>query len=296
MLNRKIVEFGLPPLVGYVLMAIGFVALSFLMFMKLEMAAYVYGALAIGMVGSLSESKRNDFLKNVYSTIRYRKIRSWENLIVALPFSMYLAFEQAYFISLIVLVLALILAIFQFKQEWDYALPSPFSKAPFEFLIGFRRYFWAYLILWFLVVMGISVGNFNLGVFALLLIFVIAIVYYSKPEETFFVWMYSLSPKAFLWYKIKMAAWHSMILGLPMAVTLAMIYPEKWWIIVFILLIGYSYLVSIILGKYAAFPKPMSVPEGLILMFGVWLPPLLILVIPYFYGKAVKSLSIILSD
>jgi len=294
MLNRKIVAFGLPAWTGYIVMLASFIALSYLVFMKLQTAEYVYMALAVAAVGSTSEAKRNEFLKNVFSIPNYRQIRWFENILIALPFAIYLCYEQEFLLSIFTLVVTSLLAVFQFRNEWNYALPTPFSKTPFEFLVGFRNTFWAYGLIWFLVIMGISVGNFNLSVFALLGVFLMALSYYSKPEEPFFVWMFNLSVNAFLFKKIKTAIIHSMILALPIAITLTVLYLEKWWAILGILLIGVLYLITIILAKYAAFPNEMSVPQGLILVFGIGLPPFLIFAIPYFYKKAKQQLVVIL--
>ncbi len=294
MLNRKIIEFGLPPLVGYVLMTIGFVGLSFFMFMKLESALYIYGLLAIGGVVSLGEAQRNDFLKNCFSERTYKKLRVIENLILTLPFSIFLFSKNELLVGVTLLFINGLLAVFQFRNEWHYALPTPFYKTPFEFLVGFRATIWAYLLICFLVVMSVSVGNFNLGLFALLAVFLVAMSYYSKPEETFFVWMYSLSATQFLFKKIQIAFVHSMILALPIAATLLVVNPMKWWLIMVILLIGTLYLVSMILAKYSAFPKEISVPEGVILMFGIGLPPLLLVVVPYFYKKAKRQIGLVL--
>ncbi|MBK7030860.1 MAG: hypothetical protein IPH45_17355 [Bacteroidales bacterium] len=52
------------------------------------------------------------------------------------------------------------------NSRWNFTIPTPFSKHPFEFAVGFRKTFLAWLFAYFLTIMAISVGNFNLGVFS----------------------------------------------------------------------------------------------------------------------------------
>jgi len=42
---------------------------------------------------------------------------------------------------------------------------------------------------YFLTIMGISVGNFNLGVFSLLVIFLTSFSFYTQPDSQFYVWI-----------------------------------------------------------------------------------------------------------
>ena len=65
MLNRKMIDFGLPLLIGYTLLPFVFVLLSNYLFEKTEFANYAYVLFAISLISKLSEPKRNDFLKTI---------------------------------------------------------------------------------------------------------------------------------------------------------------------------------------------------------------------------------------
>jgi hypothetical protein len=58
MLNRKMIDFGLPLLIGYTLLPFVFVLLSNYLFEKTEFANYIYGLLAVSFVLKLSEPKK----------------------------------------------------------------------------------------------------------------------------------------------------------------------------------------------------------------------------------------------
>ncbi|MCB0664046.1 MAG: hypothetical protein KDC24_14970, partial [Saprospiraceae bacterium] len=59
--------------------------------------------------------------------------------------------------------------------------------------------------------------------------------------------------------------------------------------------LGYLYLGTLILGRYAGYPKEMGIPQALLLGFSVWFPPMLVIIIPIFYKQAVKRLQLILA-
>ena len=63
MLNRKMIEFGLSPSLGYPLAIALFIGLSFMLFLKTAFANYIYLAIALSSVTALSEGFRTDFFK-----------------------------------------------------------------------------------------------------------------------------------------------------------------------------------------------------------------------------------------
>ena len=76
-------------------------------------------------------------------------------------------------------------------------MPTPFSKNPFEFTTGFRRTLLIFPLAYALTVIAINVDNLNLGIFSILLIFLIVLSFYSKPEEEYYVWVHADTPKSF---------------------------------------------------------------------------------------------------
>ncbi|MEI6411834.1 MAG: ABC transporter permease, partial [Bacteroidota bacterium] len=74
-INRKLTEFGLKPVLGYILAAIAFVLVSVFLFYKTTYAQYIYAALALGFISKLSEQNRNYFLKSTFKTDTYLRVR-----------------------------------------------------------------------------------------------------------------------------------------------------------------------------------------------------------------------------
>ncbi len=179
-LNRKITDFGFPLLLGYILILLVFILLSKYLFKNTEFAIYAYGLIALSFVSKLNEPKRNDFLKSVFKKNTYKKLRLIENFIYCLPFTIFLLYEKQFMFSVILNLFAIIFTLFNFSTNVNATIPTPFSKKPFEFTIGFRRTFYIFPIAYFLTYISVTVENFNLGVFSILLIGITCFSYYSK--------------------------------------------------------------------------------------------------------------------
>jgi hypothetical protein len=242
----------------------------------------------------LSETKRNDFLKYCFKGKEYRKIRLTENYIVALPFIAFLVYEQLFPSVFVLTILTLTMALVNFNSTFNYTIPTPFYKKPFEFTVGFRSSFYLFFFAYFLTFMAVSVGNFNLGIFALLLVFLVSLSFYSKLENEYYVWSYIDTPKGFIIKKIKSGLFNSTILALPIFIVLGVFFfSEKYTLLIFLLL-GYVYLVTIILAKYSGYPNEMNLPQGILIGLSVLFPPILIGIIPFFYLQSNKRLKDIL--
>lgn len=294
MLNRQIADLGLNPFLGYALSVAAFTGLSILLFSKTEFAVYIYLATSISLLPLFSETKRNDFLKSCFPEGQYPLVRIVENILFILPFALFLAIKLMFLHALLLIVMAAFLALNNFRSKTNFTLPTPFGRKPFEFAVGFRNTFPAFILAYFLVLMSVRVDNFNLGIFALLLIFMVCITYYLNPENEFYVWIFSLSPGRFLVGKIATAMLYSTFLTLPVSIAMIVFFPDKTGIIAGFQALGYVYLATVIVLKYSAYPSQVNLPQMIILALTIWFPPALIVVAPYFYLKSVKRLKVYL--
>jgi len=291
MTNRKLKDFGLNPILGYLLILTSFLVLSIYLFHKTEFAQYAYILISLALTAKLSEIGRNDFLKLCFNNTHYKLIRIAENFSVTLPFQFFLLYKQSFVGSVILVVLSLLLGLSSFKTSLNFTIPTPFNKKPFEFTVGFRNTFFIFPIAYILTFIAISVDNFNLGIFSLLLIFIVVIGFYPKPENEYFVWSFALTAKQFIIEKIKTALFYSTILCLPNVLTLCFFYYTNIVSLLAFYVIGCVFLMTIIFAKYAAYPDEMNIPEGIIIAISVAFPPFLFVFAPYFYTKALKKLE-----
>ncbi|MEM6316194.1 MAG: ABC transporter permease [Bacteroidota bacterium] len=289
--NRQLIEFGLPPIIAYVLAVITFVALSLYLWYKTPYAPYIYPFFALSGFTFLGNLGRNDFLKMCFSVRDYQKVRIAENGIVALPFVLFLGYQREWLVSLTLILVAVIMARWQSNNQWNYTLPTPFFHYPFEFLVGFRTTILLALFAYFLALKGISVGNFNLGLFSLFLLIGLSFSFYNQPESQLYVWIFDKRPAAFLWYKISIGFLYLTLLTIPLILLLLVYFPMHWLLIVGLHSIGFLYLSLVILAKYAAFPRAIHLPESLLIILSFVFPPLLLFTFPFFYKKAIQQLN-----
>ena len=294
MFHRSIRELGIRPLFAWPLLTLIFVFLSVFLFQKTAYAGYIYVLVSIGFTAKRSDVKRNEFLKTCFQDSIYRKIRIFENLILSFPFVLFLFISENYGFGLVLLLLNLGLAFVNFRPVTHFRLPTPFFKKPFEFMVGFRNTVVLILGAYGLGIIAVTVDNFNLGMFAIMLIFGLAITFYPKPENEFYIWVFALSPGKFLFEKLKTAIFQVTLLVIPLLVILVPVYYSQSLNLLFIVLMGYAFLGYIILAKYATWPREMGIITAVLIAFCLYFPPLLGAVIPYFYIQSRKHLSQIL--
>lgn len=291
LLNRHIKDFGLPPLWGWLLGIAGFFLFSWLLFSKVSFALYLYLLLAASWLLQLSNRKRADFLKIIFPKRSLHAIRMAENTIVVLPFVLFLLYRQYFLAALLLLPASLLLSFFHHSAVIRSAIPTPFGKKPFEFVTGFRQSLLFITGAYLLTGIGIFVDNFNLCLFAYGVTFLLILSFYTKPEPLFYLWNFAFTPAGFLNEKIRTAIRHTTVLTIIPLVALLIAYPEKWWLTAGVQLLGYLYIVQIVLVKYGAYPGEIALIQALIFFASIFFPPLLLGLIPFFYSRAVNRLA-----
>lgn len=291
MLNRQLIEWGIEPIFGYASGLFIFSILSFQLFNKTQYADVIYIVIALSQVIKLNEVVRNNFLKLTYPTIDYLKLRVIENWIISSPFVIFLIYTNKYLFASFLLISSTLLILLVLKSKSNYYIPTPFFKYPFEFIIGFRTNFGLFLFTYFLTIMSVIVSNFNLGIFSLIVTLMGCVAYFTNPENKFYIWIYSLSPKEFLYTKTKMIVYYSTILCLPILICLSIFFYNKIDLILGIQCLGYLFIYMTMLAKYSVFPDKLNLRYGIVLALTIWLPPIILLIIPYLYIESTKKLK-----
>lgn len=291
MAGRSLKDAGLHPQLTCVILIPAFFALSVYLFLKVKFAAPGYVLLALMTTGRLSDKSRTDFLKLCFPAEKFRKIRVAENFLVTLPFLIFLLYRQAFLYAVILVILSVLLALVNFRTVTGWVIPTPFYKKPFEFTTGFRNTVYFIMVAYILTGIAVYISNFNLGIFSMLLVFVLTMGYYTNPENEFYVWVYNLSPKQLLFEKMKTAVFYSAMLVLPVFLVLGVFFPHKAGISFLFLCTGWAFLVCMIVNKYAAYPGELHLIQGILLAVCIGFPPLLLVFIPYLFSKSVTRLT-----
>jgi len=294
MLDRQLLVLGVHPILGYLLVGLVFVIFSIMLFEKTSYAAVIYIFFAINLISKFSNISRNNFLESCFERNNYLKLRLLENLIITVPFAIFLLLKSSYLATIVLIFLASISAKIKFRNNLNIRIPTPFYKKPFEFIVGFRSIILVFPVILFLLFQALRVHNFNLGVFALGLTFMVVFSFYFNIEERYFVWIFKESPARFLRKKIFIALFQASILTIPVCIICAIINVNYLPIILAIQLIGYIYLIVIILAKYASFPDAVSLPQTILLVISLFIPLLLLYTIPLFYKRSITCLNQIL--
>ena len=292
--SRKFTDFGVKPSLGFLLIFVGFIAFSEYLFRQIQFAPYLFVLISLSITSTFSAQKRNDFLQLCFHKNDYQMVRLIENSLVTFPFLAFLVYKQFFLIAFILFAVSLFLAWSNVRMTTNFTIPTPFYKKPFEFTVGFRKSILLIFGTILIACISIYVHNFNLGVFACALLYIIILSFYAQPENEIYIWNYNVKPSQFLLSKIKIALLFSSLLTIPLVLVLTIFYPEKYLIFIALLVIGLLLIVTVLLAKYAAYPSEMSLSEGIVMALGVSFPPLLLIFIPYFYLKAKRKLQLYL--
>ncbi|WP_298427238.1 ABC transporter permease [uncultured Kordia sp.] len=293
---RHIDEFGVIPFIGFAILIVIFIGISKTIFSNLPSANYFYILIGLSLSVKLGTVQRTVFLKKCFPKQTFWKVRMLENTFFILPFSIFLIYKQLYLEAIAIHVLAIGTSFLNNIGIQSKTIPTPFGKKPFEFIIGFRNSFWVFILAYALTYISIAVGNYNLGVFGLIVVFVTCMSHYSKPEPLYYIWIHSLTPKAFLYDKIKTAIIFTGLLVLPIIIALSIYFPllELQFTLLFTV-IGFCFIMLTILGKYHNYPSNIPLFQTFAMLVSLVFPPLLFLFIPIFYKKSIKNLNSILT-
>ncbi len=291
---RMIRNLGVNPSVGLIFGAALFVFMSIIFFKKVSHPQYIYSALALLYLIPLGNHSRNEFLNITFPEKQYLMIRLLENGICVLPFCIFLFIQKQYLISGLTWAVAILLSFFNKVRRPDFVIPSPFSKRPYEFTTGFRRSYILLLAIYLLMAIAIYYGNFNLGIFSLVTLFLVCCSFYSVNDPIFYVWVHAQSPDKFLRSKIKNGLIYCLWLSLILAMALFIAWPAMGFWILIVLLTGFLYLIVVILSVFVNYPAPSTVSQKVQVVASMLCPPLLLFVIPNLYYQALKRLNVYL--
>jgi hypothetical protein len=295
MTNRKLRAMGFTPIVAYLLIAGLFLAGSFSLFHKIDSAQYLYLIFPLPFFSHLSNRQRNDFLRVTFLECQYKIIRLMENMLVALPFVLFLCWEQCFLAIIPLLFISILYSLLKIKTFNHLVLPTPFSKHPFEFSVGFRNTFYLFPLAYYLTLMAILHDNFNLGVVALGFLMLIVCSFYFRADNIYYIWIFNLSPARFLRYKIKKAFFYTFLLSVPILLSMSVFYWENCWILWLGFLLGCVFLATVIFTKYATFPDDIGIGETIFLVISAVFFPLLFIMIFHFKNKAIEELNSVLT-
>ncbi|WP_299438140.1 hypothetical protein [uncultured Aquimarina sp.] len=284
-------DFGTEPFIGYPLIIVLFCWISSSFFDKVLYANYIYVMISIVFAYTLSNTEHARFLKQHFSAINYQKIIVYNNLLKVAPFVMFLIYKMCFIEALLACFLTFSISFANKKNKISITIPTPFGKRPPDFIVGFRKTFWLFLLIYGVAFVTVYKDNFNLGIFSLVSVFFVCSSYYLKPDPKFYIWVHAMNSREFLKHKILIAFRNSFVLALPILITLSIFYLDQWYITLFFLCMGFLYMMMYLLMKYSFQNQGMEMFQGIIGVLCLLFPPIMVIAIPYFYNKAINNLD-----
>ncbi|HNX01896.1 MAG TPA: hypothetical protein PLE74_13265 [Candidatus Cloacimonadota bacterium] len=293
-IHRSIVNLGVHPVLSYLFIIVAFYSVSYIFSFKQVYYPYSYILIALFAVSRSSAPEHNDFLKLTYPKKTYSLIRMIENIVVAIPFMVYLCYMGNYNAARALCILALIPAFMYFKFQWRLVIPTPFGRNPFEFIVGFRITFPLFLFAYFLTYISLHVHNFYIGIFAMCAVSILCTMFHMKVEDHFYVWIYSMNARQFLFRKLRTAVFYTLLSCSPVLIALSIGNPGRIPEILAFQTAGIILVCAGAVAKYTSFPDDIALREGMLVMFSVMCPVLLLFAIPFMYLHAKRNLEGIL--
>lgn len=292
MLNRRMRDFGINPVLGYMLLTglfIGFV--KALYYRVEEYAPWILIGACLMAQTPLSQKERSDFLQTTFGKQRKTKIRIVENIIISLPFVAALILNQCFNQVAIIILLSIVSSLVIFSGNVGFVIPTPFAKHPFEFTTGFRYTFYLIALVYAITVIAVNVNNLNLGLATIVAVYLIAASYYSKPEDVFYVWIFAKTPRTFLRLKVLEALKNVSSMALPPIALLTVFYYTEIHLIIIAAFVGTIFLITMVLAKYSSYPDGMGMSVTVMLILVLMFPPSVLVAIPYFYYRSINQLK-----
>ena len=293
--ERASLEFGLDSLVSYLFLLILFVGLSFVWMSKGKLTQWTYICPPTFVLFFISHPDRLQFYKQIYSEYTYNTIRWIENFMIAIPFLLFMLVNSLFLPFIALLSITIILSLKDRNLLTSIVLPTPFYRFPFEFTSGFR-YSWILIIgLYALTIISCWVSNEALAIFSVLTLALTSILYYQNQESEYFIWIHNMDSKTFIIHKIKIAICYSLLIIIPMFILVVVMWPSYLLLTVSGVLSALMFLATLIAAKYTMYPQLFNLPLVLALLLGLVAPPILLILFPILYNKAIKNLKPILS-
>ena len=297
LLKRKLKKAtDINPVIIFIVLTVAFYYFSVLIFKKLifNYALLLYFAFALWALIKNQKLSKINFLKINLIGKDYLQINLIENILICIPFVTYLFYSLNLKYGFLLFIVSILFSFFPKNQKLNFVIPTPFKNYPFEFIIGFRKNFYIFIVIIIVFIQSIIVENENLGLISLLTLLYTSSFFYLQPEEKYYVWVYSLSPNKFIAQKIKIALINSFIISFPLILSLIIAYPSEILLILGVVVVGMLVIITSLITKYSNYPTELNIQQLFLIAISMIIPFLIPIVFLYAFPKARKELKKIL--
>jgi predicted histidine transporter YuiF (NhaC family) len=291
---RHMVAFGLSPWVVVIIAPVLFWVGSEYIWRKLAAPQYIYSSIGVLVAWTATTEKRNEFISTIFTQSDYTVLRMVEHVIMLLPFSIFLCAKSQYICAASILVIGMMMHM-HIGRSWTWpTVPTPFGRYPYEMTVGFRRSWWLILSMYALIAWGLWIHNHNLSLFGLMVIGLITSTYYLYTEPVYFVWIHAMKEDRFITHKLSVGMWYQAWLVWPAAFLLLALAPDIRWLCIGVMIGSALYLATCMLVKYTCYPMEVNLVYSFLLMICLFIPPMMLIALPFIYQRARYKLNHIL--
>ncbi|VTQ04800.1 hypothetical protein [Sphingobacterium daejeonense] len=290
-ISRSFEEFGFNKYLLVPVILAFYISLFYFISLSPSWGVYLVSLLNFQWLFALSGFNRNEFLRNTFETKDFHFIRLLENFTVSIGTIIVITISDNYLLVGILLALCVLFVFISTNSIWSNRIPTPFTRKPFEFIIGFRSTWLLIVLLYSIAVIGLVYNNQNLALVSMFVICLCSAFYYQEPEPYMIFWNQDRKPVEFIWYKIKRGIIQLSILLIPLVILQILFFPSELYKPILVWGLGILLIPFTISLKYAAYPEKVGISEGIILALCLAFYPLILAIIPYYYFKAIANLK-----
>lgn len=291
MARRFLKEWGVPFWLFIIFLPLLFALLYVTVKQNSDYAPYAISYLGFSVLFSTGNRNRIHFLKTLFPSEQYLKVKLVEQSIVFTPLWTLCVLNGFWWTSLLLLLLFVLSFFRQGTEIFNRSMPTPFTRYPFEFIVVFRKMWFLYLLLYLIAIIGIWVSNYTLSLVMLALIYLTSMQAYDTIEPEEIVWNYNIGIQKFLFHKIKRGVWQITLLTFPLLIALCTFFWDQSLWIVLIWSSANLLLILLVLIKYAIYPRRINVMDSLVITFVAVLPFFIPFLYFYYYRKACEKLK-----
>lgn len=295
---RKIKDFGLPPY-AFLFFLIFILFYGIYKIALLEDGIYINLVLYI-ILRTLSFTHKSD-IEIVNSNFKNPKILFLiESGIILIPFLVINLLFENYLISVTHIIIATIygLCLIPFRSfSVLNKLNLSFLMIDYEWIYGFRKYFYILPLSITLVLIGINSGNSNIAFSGSILFYILLLQFYNLIEPPIIIWQHHKSNDNFVHHKITSLSKKLIVIGVPLTILYGVLFFDSLATSIILIISMSVSTLNQMLIKYAFYSdrSMLLVYQALSFILGVlalfFYPVLILNIMLFFYVKGVSIKS-----
>lgn len=289
--NRKLLQLGFNLNIFWSIVPTILLLFAIQIIKKGDASTWILLALLSLLFQNKNTSIHQEFIFNSVGKVKITQIRIFRNFLLALPFLLALLYFNKLLQAAVLMAISMMSAIVYIPKFKILVIPTPFRNYPFEFIVGFRKYFWIWILLFPMIYLSKTYQNDSLTIVVYAAILLVHLQFFSIQEPIWYIWNEAKSTSEFLFFKIKVGMICNFISITIPTLILSCFLTNSTFIIISIWAFSFVMCAYCVLSKYAYIPNQIPALQGFLIFLNLIFPPFLLFSIPFLYKKAEQNLK-----